>query len=62
MGILEKHCSKLKLLRFDENSETVEASFVIEFKKVSNLNQTKAELQALSGTMNISFLDNKGIW
>jgi hypothetical protein len=62
MGVLEKHCSKLKLLRFDENPETLETSFVIEFKKVSNLNQAKAELQTLSDTMNISFLDNKGIW
>jgi uncharacterized membrane protein YhiD involved in acid resistance len=62
MGVLEKHCSKLKLLRLDENSETVETSFVIEFKKVSDLNQAKAELQSLSDTMNISFLDNKGIW
>jgi len=62
MDILEKHCSKLKLLRFDETPETVETSFVIEFKKVSNLNQVKDELQKLSNTLNISFLDNKGIW
>jgi len=62
MGVLDKHCSKLKLLRLDENPETVEASFVIEFKKVSDLNQAKAELQTLSDAMNISFLDNKGIW
>jgi hypothetical protein len=62
MNILEKHCSKLKLLRFDENPDSLETSFVIEFKKVSNLNQAKAELQTLSETMEISFLDNKGIW
>ncbi|MGD8458674.1 MAG: DUF4956 domain-containing protein, partial [Anaerolineales bacterium] len=62
MNVLEKHCAKMKLLRFDENPETLESSFVIEFKKISNLNQAKAELQALSDTLDISFLDNRGIW
>jgi hypothetical protein len=62
MNVLEKHCAKMKLLRFDENPESLETSFVIEFKKVSNLNQAKAELQTLSDTLEISFLDNRGIW
>ncbi|MFN2145926.1 MAG: hypothetical protein ACK2T7_11295, partial [Anaerolineales bacterium] len=60
--ILERHCSKIKLLRFDETAEVLESSFVIEFKRLSDLNQAKAELQALSPAMQISFLDNKGIW
>jgi hypothetical protein len=62
MNVLEKHCAKMKLLRFDENAESLETSFVIEFKKVSNLNRAKAELQTLSDTLEISFLDNRGIW
>ena len=61
MAVLEKHCSKLKLLRVDETASVLESSFVIEFKRVSNLNQAKAELQSL-GDVQISFLDNKGIW
>jgi hypothetical protein len=62
MNVLEKHCAKMKLLRFDENPDSLETSFVIEFKRVSNLNQAKAELQTLSDTLDISFLDNRGIW
>jgi hypothetical protein len=61
-AVLEKHCSKIKLLRFDETPEVLETSYVIEFKRVSNLNAAKEELQALSPSMQISFLDNKGIW
>jgi hypothetical protein len=61
-AVLEKHCSKIKLLRFDETPEVLESSFVIEFKRVSDLSAAKAELQALSPSMQISFLDNKGIW
>jgi hypothetical protein len=61
-SILEKHCSKIKLLRFDETEDVLESSFVIEFRKVADLSQAKSELQSLSPTMQISFLDNKGIW
>jgi hypothetical protein len=61
-AVLEKHCSKIKLLRFDETPEVLESSYVIEFKRVSDLSAAKADLQALSPAMQISFLDNKGIW
>jgi hypothetical protein len=62
MGVLEKHCSKFKLLRFDQTADALESSFVIEFKRVSNLSQAKADLLALNPNLEISFLDNKGIW
>jgi hypothetical protein len=61
-AVLEKHCSKIKLLRFDETPEVLESSYVIEFRRVSDLSAAKAALQALSPSMQISFLDNKGIW
>ena len=62
MEILEQHCSKMKLLRFDENTEVLETSFVIEFKRISNLNEANAALKSLSPSIEITFLDNKGIW
>ena len=62
MAVLERHCAKIKLLRLDENANMMETSFVIEFKRVSNLTQAKGELQALSDNLQITFLDNKGIW
>jgi hypothetical protein len=62
MDLLERHCSKLKLLRYDENQATLEMAFMVEFKRVSDLNQAKTAIQALSDTVEITFLDNKGIW
>ena len=35
---------------------------LVEFKRVSNLNRTRAALKALSEGVEITFLDNKGIW
>ncbi|MBN2044869.1 MAG: DUF4956 domain-containing protein [Anaerolineales bacterium] len=60
--ILEKHCSKIKLLRFDETADVLESTYLIEFKRLSDLNQARADLHSLSPSMQISFLDNKGIW
>jgi len=62
MDALEKHCTKLRLLRYDENAEALEMSFVIEFHHTSDLNQARAALLELSEGLEISFLDNKGIW
>jgi hypothetical protein len=62
MEVLRAHCAKLKLLRFDENAEVLEASFVVEFRRVSNLSKTKAAIRALSDSAEITFLDNRGIW
>jgi hypothetical protein len=62
MAVLDKHCAKVKLLRLDENAAALETSFLIEFKRLSNLSAAKAELQGLSPSLQISFLDNKGIW
>jgi len=62
MDTLRVHTSKLKLLRFDETPETSEASFLVEFKRISNLNDTRAALRVLSDAVEITFLDNRGIW
>jgi hypothetical protein len=59
---LEKHCAKLRLLRYDENAEALEMSFVIEFRHTSDLEQARAALLELSDKIEISFMDNKGIW
>ncbi|MBN1936287.1 MAG: DUF4956 domain-containing protein [Anaerolineae bacterium] len=59
---LKAHTARLKLLRFDETAETLETDFLVEFRKLASLNDARAALQALSETVEISFLDNKGIW
>lgn len=62
MGALQAHTTKLKLLRFDENLESLEASFLVEFTRLSDLNGARAALKALSESVEITFLDNRGIW
>ena len=62
MEALKSHCSKIKLLRFDENDDVLEMSFLIEFRKVSNLNAARQAILNLSDRVDITFLDNKGIW
>lgn len=62
MELLRRHFSKVKLLRFDESSEVTELSFVVEFRRMSDLGSVRAELKQLSPAVEISFLDNRGIW
>ena len=62
MAVLEKHTSKLRLLRYDENTDVVEMSFVVEFHDVSDLNRARAALYDLAPALEISFLDNRGVW
>ena len=58
---LKKNCTVVDLKRFDESSEALEASFLIEFDGFDKLNQTKKDLQSLGDTVKITFLDNRGI-
>ena len=62
MDVLAHHTDKLRLLRYDETPDALEVSFVVEFRHISNLNQARAALQGLSPVLQVSFLDNKGIW
>lgn len=60
--VLEKHCANMRLIRYDETGDLMETAFVVEFRHVTDLEKTRAALQELSPAMEISFLDNKGIW
>jgi hypothetical protein len=62
MDALGPHCSKLKLLRLDENGGALEASFVVEFRRLANLTDARGALRALPGHIDVTFLDNKGVW
>lgn len=59
---LRTHTAKLKLLRFDETAETLEVAYMIEFRHMDQLSEARAALRALSPTLEITFMDNKGIW
>jgi uncharacterized membrane protein YhiD involved in acid resistance len=59
--ILDKNCESVNLKRFDESKEMLEASFLVEFDNINQLKKSKTELQGLSDSIKITFLDNKGI-
>ena len=60
--VLRRHTAKMKLLRFDETATLLEAGFLVEFREMSQLNETKLDLRALSDEIEITFMDNKGVW
>ncbi|OQX65154.1 MAG: hypothetical protein B5M51_01555 [Anaerolinea sp. 4484_236] len=62
MDALSPHCSQIKLMRFDDSESTLESSFLVEFKNIGKLKDAKAALRGLSAPLEITFLDNKGIW
>lgn len=59
---LKGNSTQMKLIRFDESAESQEISFLVEFRDMKQLQEAKSALQALSTGLQISFLDNKGIW
>lgn len=59
--ILDKNCTGVNLKRYDESSEMIEASFVVEFDSVNNLNDLKSGLQEISNDVKITFLDTKSL-
>lgn len=62
MTALKPHCAQLKLMRFDDSGAALEGSFLIEFRNMAKLKEAKAALRNLSDALEITFLDNKGIW
>ncbi len=62
MAALKPHCSQIKLMRFDDTEMALETSFLVEFRNMEALKSAKSALRALSESLSITFLDNKGIW
>ena len=62
IDLMKEDCSAVVLRRFDEDSQQLEASFIVEFDNYEGLSSLKNRLQKLDSGMRISFLDNKGIW
>jgi Domain of unknown function (DUF4956) len=55
---LIKHCTVLKLKRSDENNESFEYSFFIDFENFDKLQQAKEELKAHNPNFILSVFDN----
>ncbi|MFC2001744.1 DUF4956 domain-containing protein [Chloroflexota bacterium] len=60
VAILNNHCSSVNMKRFDETSEVLEASFLVDFSDYSQLEKVKEELIKLSESVKITFLDPLG--
>ena len=62
MDALSPHCAQVKLMRFDDSGTAIESSFLVEFRNMDRLKAAKSALRELSDSLEIAFLDNKGIW
>lgn len=59
--ILKKNSLAVQLKRFDKLGDNLEASFLVDFKSFNQLEKTKEELDSLSRSISISYLDKSGI-
>ncbi len=55
------HCKGLELKRLDENKNFMEASFLVEFNSFNDLNEARTALHKIDDSLQINFLDQKGI-
>jgi len=62
LAALKPHCAQIRLMRFDDSGSALESSFLVEFRNMEKLTAAKAALRKLSDALEITFLDNKGIW
>ena len=62
LALVSQYSSRMKLLRDDDSKNGVESTFVVEFKSLEDYITLKAQLKTLSPALEITFLDNKGIW
>lgn len=60
-ALLRKHTSQVRLMRFDESSDMIEVSYLVEFTNGAQFEAAKNALKALSDDLRITFLDNKGL-
>jgi len=61
IDILKKNCSSVHLRRFDSKDNEIEASFLVDLDSHIKLEEIKKELESLSKSININYLDKIGI-
>lgn len=55
------YCKGLELKRLDENKDFMEASFLVEFTNFNDLNNARTALHKIDNSIQLNFLDQKGI-
>jgi hypothetical protein len=61
MEVLKQHTKRLRLQRFDENGDRMEASFMVEFDDLAALHAAREQLRGMAPGLEITFLDNRGV-
>ena len=61
VGVLNKNCTMINLRRLEKNKDGIEADFAVDFKGIDDFSAVQRDLLALDDSINITFLDNKGI-
>ena len=61
VDVLKKYCNDVSLQRFDEGQNNFDLSFLVEFSDHMSLDNCRKDLQKLYPSINISFLDYKGL-
>jgi len=59
---LQGHCESVKLQRYDNDNNAMEASLQIEFKNYSQFLSAKTNLQSFDKKIKFTFLDEQGIF
>lgn len=62
INTLKSNCTQVNMKRFDENGNMLEAAFLVELGDYSQLNKAKIALKKLDPSVNVSMLDNNGIF
>ena len=57
--ILKKYCESVHLKRFDSSKQLFEASFIVAFNSFDKLTSVKKELENLSNSITIRYLDRE---
>ncbi len=61
VNLISPFCKGLEIKRLDERKDFMEVSFLVEFSDFNQLNQAKDTLRGLDESIQISFLDFKGV-
>lgn len=62
VSILNKYCLAVNLKRFDETSENLETTFLVNFDDFEHIESLKTELNSISKSVKITFLDQQGMY
>ena len=62
IAILHKYCASVHLKRFDQSDDRLEASFLVDFDSFYKLEKTKDELNSLSESINVTYIEKSNLY